>query len=98
VEQSKRRAVTPAATVVESGGRAEIHPELHPELHLELHAYWRFDVPAAEAGIETVCRIGRALAIRFGGDPGFKQSAQIVRQSAQVVCASLVPITSDTPA
>jgi hypothetical protein len=80
----------PAAIVVESGGRAEIHPELH--------AYWRLYVPAAEAGNETVCRIGRTLAIRFGGDPLFKQSAEIVRQPAQGVCVALVPITGDTPA
>jgi hypothetical protein len=78
-----------AAIVVERGGRAELYPELH--------AYWRLYVPAAEARIETVCRIGGALAIRFGGDPLFKRSAQVVRLSAQVVCASLVPITSDAP-
>ena len=80
----------PAATVVVSGGRAEILPELH--------ACWRLDIPAAEAWHETVCRIGRALAIRFGGDPLFQQTAQVVRQSAQAVRASVAPVTGDTPA
>ena len=61
----------PAAIIADSGGRTEIHPALH--------AFWRLDLPATEAGIETVCRIGRALAIRSGGDPVFRQPGQVVR-------------------
>ena len=63
-----------AAIVVESGGRAEIRPELY--------AYRCFYVPAAEARIETVCRIGGTLAVRFGGSSLFRQAAEVLRQSA----------------
>jgi hypothetical protein len=66
----------PAAITADSGGRAEIHPALH--------AFWRFNLPATEAGNETVCRIGGALAIRFGGDPVFLQSRHAVRVSKGV--------------
>ena len=61
----------PAAIIADSGGRTEIHPALH--------AFWRLNLPATEAGNETVCRIGGALALRFGGDPVFRQSRQVVR-------------------
>lgn len=53
-----------------NGGRTEIVPKLH--------AFWRLHPPAAEARIETVRRIRGTLAIRFGGDPALKQSAQVI--------------------
>ena len=37
----------PAVILVESGGRTEIRPEIY--------AFWRFNLPATEAGNETVC-------------------------------------------
>lgn len=89
VEQSKGVLSPPAVIAIESGGLTETSPELH--------AYWRPDLSATEAGIETVCRDGGALAIRFGSDPLFKQSTKIVRQSTQVVHASLVPVTGGAP-
>jgi len=54
----------PAAIIADSGGRTEIHPALH--------AFWRLYSPATEAGNETMCQIGGALAIRFGGDSVFR--------------------------
>ena len=58
------------ANAVDSGGRTENGPKLH--------AHWRLNFPATKAGIETLCRIREALAICFGGDPPFEQSAQII--------------------
>jgi hypothetical protein len=85
MEQSKDALSPPAVIAIEIGGLTETFPALH--------AYWRPDLSATEAGIETVCRDGGALAIRFGGDSLFKQSTKIARQPAQVPRAFLASIT-----
>lgn len=61
----------PATIVVESGGKTEHGPKLH--------AYWKLDEPARGAAIETACRAREELAKQFGGDPAFKQAAQVIR-------------------
>jgi hypothetical protein len=62
----------PATIVVESGGRTESG--------LKLHAYWALREPAkGDADIGLACGAREALAIRFGGDPAFKQAAQVIR-------------------
>jgi hypothetical protein len=53
-----------------TGGRTETVPTLH--------AFWCLHFPATETRIETVCRIGGALAIRTGGDPAFGHSGQVI--------------------
>ena len=63
--------VGPATVVVESGGQTEAGPKLH--------AYWRLDAPADGEAIAEACRVREALALRFGGDPAFKQPAQVIR-------------------
>jgi len=65
----------PAVTALPSGGRTEIRSEIH--------AIRRFDLPATEAGIETVQRIGKALAICFGSDPIFQQAARYSRPTTR---------------
>ena len=65
----------PAVTALQRGGRTEIHSEIH--------AIRRFDLPATEAGIETVQRIGKALAICFGSDPIFQQAARYSRPTTR---------------
>lgn len=61
-----------ADMVVESGGETK-------EGQAKLHAYWLVDPPATGAQIDEVCRAREAIALRFGGDPAFKQAAQVVR-------------------
>jgi hypothetical protein len=63
--------IGPATIVVESGGRTESGPKLH--------AYWRLAVPATGAELILACSIREQLAIQFGGDPAFKQAAQVIR-------------------
>lgn len=63
--------IGPATIVVESGGRTELGPKLH--------AYWRLAVPASGAEIGAACEVREILALAFGGDPAFKQSAQVIR-------------------
>jgi hypothetical protein len=74
-EQSKGALLRPAVITLESGGRTEIAPKIH--------AIRRFNLPATEAGIEAVQRIGQALAICFGGDPIFQQPANGPRPAAR---------------
>lgn len=61
----------PATVIVESGGVVEGRPKLH--------AYWRLAEPATMAAIGAACAAREALALRFGGDPAFKQAAQVIR-------------------
>lgn len=66
----------PATLVVESGGMVEGQPKLH--------AYWRLTEPATGKQIEAACQAREALAVRFGGDPAFKQAAQVIRVPGSV--------------
>jgi hypothetical protein len=61
----------PATVIVESGGVIDGLPKLH--------AYWRLAEAAAVADIGTACAVRESLAVRFGGDPAFKQAAQVIR-------------------
>lgn len=61
----------PATTVVESGGSTEHGPKLH--------AYYKTSAPATDANIARVCAIREHLAKTYGGDPAFKQPAQVIR-------------------
>lgn len=63
--------IGPATLVVESGGRTEHGPKLH--------AYWRLDKPATGEEIAQACALRETLARQFGGDPAFKQPAQVIR-------------------
>lgn len=63
--------IGPATVVVESGGETASGPKLH--------AYWRLATPASGSAIEQACRVREELAHRFGGDPAFKQAAQVIR-------------------
>ena len=65
------RLIGPATIVVESGGRTETGAKLH--------AYWRLAEPATLADITLACRLREVLANRYGGDPAFKQPAQVIR-------------------
>ena len=69
--QAKGALPRPAVITLQSGGRTEIRPALS--------AFWRFDLPAAKAGTETMCGTWGTLAIRFGGDPDFRQPEQAGR-------------------
>jgi len=66
----------PASIVVESGGRTEVGPKLH--------AYWRLSEPATGNNVDRACRVREALALRFSGDPAFKQPAQVIRVPGSV--------------
>jgi hypothetical protein len=59
----------PASLVVESGGKTEADPKLH--------AYWR--LADGSGDVSKICEVREALALRFGGDPAFKQPAQVIR-------------------
>lgn len=61
-----------ADIVVESGGTT-------PDGHAKIHAYWLLNEPATGEQIDAVCRAREAIALRFGGDPAFKQPAQVIR-------------------
>lgn len=61
-----------ATVVVESGGTTE-------QGHAKLHAHWALGRPATDDAIAGACRVRLALAEKFGGDPAFKQPAQVVR-------------------
>jgi len=63
--------IGPATIVVESGGATEAGPKLH--------AYWRLETPATGEQIDEACRVREQLAKQFGGDPAFKQAAQVIR-------------------
>lgn len=65
-----------ADIVVESGGQTESGAKYH--------AYWRLARPATGAEILEVCRAREALALRFGGDPAFKQPAQVIRMPGSI--------------
>lgn len=60
----------PASIIVESGGVS------HGEK--KLHVYWKLN-PADWQNIDLICRVREELAARFGGDPAFKQAAQVIR-------------------
>lgn len=62
----------PATIVVESGGTTDTGAA-------KLHVYWALEEPAMGAEIATACAAREALALKFGGDPAFKQSAQVIR-------------------
>jgi hypothetical protein len=62
----------PATIIVESGGATEFGNKLH--------AYWLLpDIASDPAAIEAICKTREALAEKFGGDPSFKQEAQVIR-------------------
>jgi hypothetical protein len=64
--------IGPATAVVESGGSADVGPKLH--------AYWKLqNVASGKTEIDKVCALREQLALRFGGDPAFKQEAQVIR-------------------
>jgi hypothetical protein len=67
----------PATIVVESGGQTDAGTA-------KLHAYWRLATPAKGSAIEQSCVVRLALAERFGGDPAFKQQAQVIRVPGSV--------------
>lgn len=70
--RATEKLLGPATIVVQSGGRTEHGPKLH--------AYWTIGGSASEdAGVSLACRVREALALRFGGDPAFKQAAQVIR-------------------
>lgn len=58
--------------IVRSGGTTE-------EGKPKLHAYWVLEEPATGDAINAVCHAREQLALKFGGDPAFKQPAQIIR-------------------
>jgi hypothetical protein len=45
----------------------------------KIHAYWRLTEPATGPAIDAVCKAREAAALAFGGDPAFKQPAQVIR-------------------
>jgi hypothetical protein len=61
----------PATVVVESGGSVDGRAKLH--------AYWRLQNSAEGENIARACALREELARRFGGDPAFKQAAQVIR-------------------
>lgn len=63
--------IGPASIIVESGGETEHGPKLH--------AYWLIEQSATGAEIGKLCAIRERLALQFGGDPAFKQEAQVIR-------------------
>lgn len=69
--QAVESLIGPASVVVESGGAVDGQPKLH--------AYWRLAGPAAGEDISRACLVREQLATKFGGDPAFKQAAQIIR-------------------
>lgn len=69
--RSIERIIGNATVVVESGGATAQGPKLH--------AYWHLAEPATGAAIDEACRVREELARRFGGDPVFKQAAQVIR-------------------
>ena len=71
------RAIGPATIVVESGGTTEAGES-------KLHGYWVFDRAASGPDIDASCAIRLALAERFGGDPAFKQPAQVIRAAGSI--------------
>jgi hypothetical protein len=66
----------PATLVVESGGVIEGRAKLH--------AYWCLTAPARGDDIERLCALRASLAARFGGDPAFKQAAQVIRAPGSI--------------
>lgn len=64
--------VGPATAIVESGGATSTGSA-------KLHAYWKLDAPAAGTDIAKVCALREQLAAQYGGDPSFKQEAQVIR-------------------
>jgi len=69
-------AIGPATVIVESGGMTG-----HG---CKLHAYWRLAQAATGADIDTLCAAREAAAVRFNGDPAFKQPAQVIRVPGSV--------------
>jgi|GEM_PF-3883438 len=68
--------IGPASIVVESGGQTDNGPKLH--------AYWKLAAPATGGDIDLACRVREEVARRFGGDPAFKQAAQVIRVPGSV--------------
>jgi hypothetical protein len=64
--------VGPPTMIVESGGMSDAGTP-------KLHAYWVLEEPATGDAINEVCRVREELALKFGGDPAFKQPAQVIR-------------------
>lgn len=64
----------PASIVVESGGATDAGPKLH--------AYWCLASGGDNVG--QVCAAREELAKRYGGDPAFKQAAQVIRLPGSV--------------
>jgi len=62
----------PADIVVESGG-------VTAEGWKKLHAYWRMPPVSTREQIKAYCDIRKGIALSFGGDPCFKQEAQVIR-------------------
>jgi hypothetical protein len=73
---SLEAAIGPATIIVESGGMTEHGPKLH--------AYWRLSKPAVSGEIDTLCKAREAAALAYGGDPAFKQPAQVIRVPGSV--------------
>lgn len=69
--------VGPATIVIESGGTTA-------EGTAKLHGYWKLATSATASAIEVSCRARLAMAEQFGGDPAFKQQAQVIRVPGSV--------------
>src|SRR5579872_2029866 len=69
--------IGPASIVLESGGVTEGKQK-------RLHAHWLLEHKATGADIAAACKVREELAKRFGGDPAFKQPAQICRVPGSV--------------
>lgn len=72
---SVESVIGPASVIVESGGQTEHGPKLH--------AYWKINAEDWQS-VDLICRVREEIARRFGGDPAFKQAAQVIRVPGSV--------------